>query len=489
MTLKLCLLLVILSLPAVLACGPPDLATMVERVKGGVVRIDTAGGNGSGVIFATEGEAALVVTNYHVVAEGGRITVMVADTDRYQGVLQAFDAARDLATLRICCGDFQDLPFGEVSAIRPGSEVVVMGYPSGLPGSVTVTRGIVSAIRQHRIGEVIQTDAPINPGNSGGPLLSTDGKVLGINTFGISNAEGLGFALSERMVRAALPQFEDDRPAEVTAVSTPVSRLTSISSGVSHTCGLHPDGTPVCWGRNNYGQAMPPAGERLTVISSSYGHTCGLRPDGAPVCWGVDALVRTTPPASEKLVTISNGESHTCGLRTDGTPVCWGGDYVGQSTPPAGEKLEAISASSSSHTCGLRRDGTPVCWGGGWYGQTTPPAGERLKTISSGRDHTCGLHLDGTPVCWGLNTVGQSAPPAGESFVEISSGGGHTCGLRSDGTPICWGKNDDGQATPPVGELLTTISSGRYYTCGLRPDGTPVCWGDNEYGQATPPGE
>ena len=487
MTLKLCLLLTILFLPALIACGPPDLATMVERVKGGVVRIDTAGGNGSGVIFATDGDAALVVTNYHVVAGGGRIAVIVKDADSYQGVLQAFDADRDLATLRICCGDFQALPFGEVSAIRPGSEVIVMGYPSGLPGSVTVTRGIVSAIRQHRVGEVIQTDAPINPGNSGGPLLSREGQVLGINTFGISNAEGLGFALSERMVRAALPEFENDRPAEVTVASTQVSRLTSISSGSHHTCGLRENGKPTCWGvPYSYMKVYPPQ-ERLETISGGGSHTCGLRQDGTPICWGANDYGQAMPPYREKFVSISSGDAHTCGLQQDGTPICWGANDYGQAMPPYREKFEAIS-SGKHHTCGLQKGGALVCWGRNDYGQA-PTVRAWLKAITGGRTHTCGLRWSGATVCWGWHLYSEATAPSQERFKAISSGEYHTCGLRQDGTPVCWGDNGHGQITPPDGENFAAISSGGWHTCGLRSDGTPVCWGWDDYGQATPPGE
>ena len=460
---------------------------MVERVKGGVVRIDTAGGNGSGVIFATEGDAALVLTNYHVVADGGRIAVMVEDADRYQGVLQAFDAARDLATLRICCGDFQALPFGDVAAIRPGSEVVVMGYPSGLPGSATVTRGIVSAIRQHRVGEVIQTDAPINPGNSGGPLLSPDGKVLGINTFGISNAEGLGFALSERMVRAALPGFEDDRLSEATAASTPVSRLSSISSGDHHTCGLRKNGTPICWGSPySYAKVRPPQ-VRLEVISSGGSHTCGLQQDGTPICWGDNDYGQAKPPANGKFVALSSGNHHTCGLQQDGKPICWGANDYGQARPPYREKFIALS-SGNHHTCGLRKGGAPVCWGRNDYGQTTRVR-EWLKAITGGRTHTCGLRWSGTTVCWGWHLYSEATAPAQERFKAISSGEYHTCGLRQDGTPACWGDDGHGQTTPPDGEKFAAISSGGWHTCGLRSDGAPICWGWDEYGQATPPGQ
>ena len=535
--LKLILLLFILALLALIACGPPDLATMVERVKGGVVRVDTAEGNGSGVIFDTDGDdGALVLTNYHVVADGGRIGVMVDDADRYRGRLQGFDLDLDLAVLRICCGDFQTLPFGEVAEIRPGSEVIVMGYPLGLPGAATVTRGIVSSIRPVGDFEVIQTDAPLNPGNSGGPLLSSSGEILGINTFKVTYADGLGFAISARTVRATLPQIQGDRLVDVTATSVPSPTATlrpnptrrptatprtsqptptptptgpqplllKVISSSYHSCGLRLDDTPVCWGENDHGQAKPPAGEKLIAISSGGLHTCGLRTDGSPVCWGkislglkiilgqpvLGPLVSAADilPAKEKFTVISNGGGHTCGLRLDGTPVCWGRNEVGQTLSPSLEKFAAIS-SGSDYTCGLRADGTPVCWGSNLFGEAAPPAGEKLATINSSTFHTCGLRLDGTPVCWGFNREGEATPPAGEKFETISSGGSHTCGLRTDGTPVCWGSNLLGQATPPAGEKFEGISSGGDHTCGLRADGTPVCWGNDEYGQATPPRE
>ena len=486
MTLKLCLLLATLFLPALMACGPPDLATMVERVKGGVVRIDTAGGNGSGVIFATEGDAALVLTNYHVVEKSRRVEVIVDDAITYRGQLQGYDSELDLAVLSICCGDFKSLPFGDVTEVKTGSEVIAIGYPSGVPGAATVTRGIVSAIRSDRGVEIIQTDAPINPGNSGGPLLSREGKVLGINTFGISNAEGLGFALSERMVRAALPEFEDDRPAEVTVVSKS-SRLISISSGSHHTCGLQENGNPTCWGAPySYMKVYPPQ-ERLETISGGGSHTCGLRQDGTPICWGANDYDQAMPPYREKFVSISSGDAHTCGLQQDGTPICWGANDYGQAMPPYREKFEAIS-SGKHHTCGLQKGGALVCWGRNDYGQA-PTVRAWLKAITGGRTHTCGLRWSGATVCWGWHLYSEATAPSQERFKAISSGEYHTCGLRQDGAPVCWGDNGHGQITPPEGEKFAAISSGGWHTCGLRSDGTPVCWGWDDYGQSTPPGE
>ena len=268
-----------------------------------------------------------------------------------------------------------------------------------------------------------------------------------------------------------------------TAPASPASAATnSISSGYSHTCGLHADGAAVCWGRNYSGQATPPAGETFTAISSGLLHTCGLRADGAAVCWGDNDYRQATPPAGENFVAISSGAWHTCGLRADGAAVCWGR----QATPPAGATFVAIS-SGAWHTCGLRADGAAVCWGQNFVGQATPPAGENFAAISSGQSHTCGLRADGAAVCWGRNYSGQATPPAGGNFAAISSGSRHTCGLRADGAAVCWGQNGSGQATPPAGENFAAISSGQSHTCGLRADGAAVCWGNNRHGQATPP--
>ena len=551
-----CISLVLLLGPA---CSPPDLATMVERVRPGVVRIDTWEGAGSGVIFDTTSEGgALVLTNYHVIDGPGRVTVEVEDSATYRGHRQGYDADMDLAVVSICCGKFKKLSFGDVSKLKPGSEVVAIGYPLDLPGAASITRGIVSAIRSKGDFEIIQMDAPINPGNSGGPLLSASGEVLGINTFTIGS-EGLGFALSERTVQMALPEIKGDRliavaaaarltptpgrdatPTHVpaptanpgptptprptatprptstpqptatprptptprpTATPSPTStptptpvKLTAISSGPEHTCGLRLDGTPVCWGGDDFGEASPPVGEKFTSISSGEYYTCALRSDGSPACWGLDANSQASPPPNGRFVTISSGYRHTCALRSDGTPVCWGLNGHGQASPPAGEKLTSIDC-GISQTCGLRLDGTPVCWGisnGGAF-WLSPPPGERFTSITSSYSHTCGLRLNGTPVCWGLYGDHQASSSPRERLTGISSGPFHACGIRKressdfshlDGTLACWG--DLNSDMVPSGKFAY-VSSGFRHTCGLRPDGTPVCWGSNSHGQTDVP--
>ncbi len=187
---------------------------MVKQARPAVVRIETNSGSGSGAIYEVDGRTAYIITNQHVVESYNRVTVTVNDRDEHRGEVLGTDSVRDLAVVKICCGIFTSLPFGDASTLESGDEVVNIGYPLGLSGEATITRGIVSAIRyisQYQ-SDVIQTDAATNPGNSGGPMLSLSGEMLGINTFKISETrvEGLGFAISEKTVQERIPVLQVD---------------------------------------------------------------------------------------------------------------------------------------------------------------------------------------------------------------------------------------------------------------------------------------
>ena len=211
------------------------LSEMVRQARPAVVRIESSAGAGSGVIFETQGQTGFVITNQHVVEGVAEVSITVNDSFTYRGVVLGTDPVRDLAVVRICCGSFRKLSFGDASRLEPGDEVVAIGYALGLSGEATITRGIVSAIRydSRRQSDVIQTDAAINPGNSGGPMLSMSGEILGINTFRFTaTSDGrpidrLGFAISATTVRQRVTAL---KTAQAAPTPTPTRRPTPVPS-------------------------------------------------------------------------------------------------------------------------------------------------------------------------------------------------------------------------------------------------------------------
>ena len=295
-------------------------------------------------------------------------------------------------------------------------------------------------------------------------------------------------------------------------------KLTSITTGWVHSCGLREDGTAVCWGSNQEGKASPPVGERFLSIDAGSSHSCGLREDGSAVCWGFDTNELSSAPEDERFVSISAGEEHTCGLRVDGSTACWGdgglsvcapapggyyhckrlgiGDYIPPS-PPEAERFESLG--SGDPYCALRADGVAVCWPKYLTGLVPTPTGERFTSISSSSRHACALRSHGTAVCWGLDRFGEASPPSGVNLtntqantespvglVSVSSGGYHTCALDSAGEAFCWGPN---WWKGRFSDRLASITSGYAHACGLRLDGTVVCRGSNDEGQSAPPDE
>ena len=149
-------------------------------------------GLGTGMIIDTQGH---ILTNNHVAGNATKINVLLADGTEYDATLVGADPLTDLAVIKI--SDNEKLPivtFGDSDAIQVGDWVVAIGHPRGL--DQTVTQGIISA--KHRRGilnpsgyqDYLQTDAAINPGNSGGPLLTLEGKVIGVNSAIVSESGG-----------------------------------------------------------------------------------------------------------------------------------------------------------------------------------------------------------------------------------------------------------------------------------------------------------
>lgn len=155
-------------------------------------------GIGSGVIIDASG---IILTNNHVVAGDGTVTVRLHDGRVFEAVDVKTDPETDLAIVRIKgAKDLKAVKLGDSDAVEIGDWVLALGQPFGLEG--TVTAGIISA-KGRGIGitpreNFLQTDAAINPGNSGGPLVNLAGEMIGINTAISSRSggsQGVGFAV------------------------------------------------------------------------------------------------------------------------------------------------------------------------------------------------------------------------------------------------------------------------------------------------------
>jgi len=153
---------------------------------------------GSGVII--DGKRGFILTNAHVVAQTGTITVSLKDEREFEAVVIGADPDSDLAVLQIKTdAPLPAVEMGESDDLMIGEDVIAIGNPFGF--SNTVTTGVVSALnrsiraRDTVYHDFIQTDASINPGNSGGPLLNINGELIGINTAIYARAQGIGFAI------------------------------------------------------------------------------------------------------------------------------------------------------------------------------------------------------------------------------------------------------------------------------------------------------
>lgn len=174
---------------------------IVARSLPGVVTVETGSSTGSGFFISAD----TVITNAHVVRGAAQVTLRSSSGVATSARVVSSDAGLDLAVVRVqeVSADQRVLPMAEPADVRIGAEVVAIGSPLGLRN--TVTRGIVSGMRDAKGVALIQTDAAINPGNSGGPLIDRFGRVIGVNTLKLAgSSESIGFAVAIHHSRALL---------------------------------------------------------------------------------------------------------------------------------------------------------------------------------------------------------------------------------------------------------------------------------------------
>ncbi len=162
-------------------------------------------GFGTGFLIDAEGHA---LTNHHVIKNAFSIDVTFNEGKIRSAKVIGSDEDTDLAIIKVESQPndiFMPIHLGDSSEVRVGEIVAAIGNAMGITTSITT--GVVSALKmdedayERYLGaraapiDFIQTDAAINHGNSGGPLLTLDGKVIGINTSMIGKAQGIGFAI------------------------------------------------------------------------------------------------------------------------------------------------------------------------------------------------------------------------------------------------------------------------------------------------------
>jgi S1-C subfamily serine protease len=185
------------------------LSNIYNQVHNSVVLVqgtasDGTGVQGSGFVYNFEGRN-VILTNNHVVSGNTNISVTFSDGHGFGATVLGADVYSDLAVVSVNGADaseFHPVTIVSSSLVGVGEEVIAIGNPYGLVGSLT--SGVVSATgrtiqedtgNRYSIANIIQISAPINPGNSGGPLLNAAGNVVGITTAIVSDSQGLGFAI------------------------------------------------------------------------------------------------------------------------------------------------------------------------------------------------------------------------------------------------------------------------------------------------------
>ena len=209
--------------PAPVSAG--SIEDVVSAALPAIASIDTGTGRGSGFFVRPD----LVVTNNHVV-EGQSSVNLRAGGARYTARVVSASPSVDVALLQVYNANPQQatLRMGTAANARPGEEVIAIGYALGTLSN-TVTRGIVSALRQAGGVTLIQTDAAINPGNSGGPLLDRSGTVIGINSMSNTGAQGLSFAIAIDHATALMSG------RTVASTQTPLEALRQATGGPSES--------------------------------------------------------------------------------------------------------------------------------------------------------------------------------------------------------------------------------------------------------------
>lgn len=301
---------------------PRSATSVIQDVQAGVVRIDVAAcgedGNGSGFII----RPGLVATAAHVVRGASAIRMTREGGQPIDAEVVGADAAADLALVR-ARGTLGGTTLTMATADPAiGTSVIALGYPLGLP--FTATQGAVTGqgrditVDGVAYSGLFQTDAAVNPGNSGGPVVSYDGRVVGVVVAGGDGTEGVGFGIPASRARGQLNQWASDpqpqAPLSCDGIVDPGAPTTSAPAATSPE--QRPRGGFRSPGR---GVLCDDLGTELLCSTPSDGYAIRLPERGAPK-GGYDSGDEATggPPVDYGQTWTSATGSFRCTLEDDG---------------------------------------------------------------------------------------------------------------------------------------------------------------------------
>lgn len=184
-----------------------DTKSIIEQYKNTVIQIATPYSTGTGFYLSSYD---LIITNEHVIRDNMEVVIDGEGIDKQLVKVIYIDQKYDLAFLAV--PSQHTMPTlklrEEESPIKEGEEIIAVGHPFGL--KYTVTKGIISST-VHEVSGVnyLQHDAALNPGNSGGPLISKEGRIIGVNTFVVKNGSNIGFSLPVNYLKDAIVNFKN----------------------------------------------------------------------------------------------------------------------------------------------------------------------------------------------------------------------------------------------------------------------------------------
>ena len=213
--------------PALTPLSSAELVRIVKPALAQIIATDSLGQTGSGTGFVVRSNG-LVVTNRHVVRDAETVTArmltLTGEQLEFTGRVLGRGILADLAVIQLDSNrTFATLPLGDSDAVSVSSPITAWGYPLGnfLGTDASVTRGIISSRRIFEDTDYFQTDAALNPGNSGGPLIDQYGRVIGVNTGVLVNAEGqtirgISLSITSNEVSSRLDMLAAGGPTQAT---------------------------------------------------------------------------------------------------------------------------------------------------------------------------------------------------------------------------------------------------------------------------------